>query len=80
VGTAVLTGRFGPREEGLMLRAVWIALLMPLTSVSAALAQENTIERNAPADNGIGIIPWIIIALVIAGREFWTMRSRSRRR
>jgi len=63
-----------------MLRAVWIALLLLLTSVSAALAQENAIERNAHADNGIGIIPWIIIALVIAGAVFWTMRSRSRRR
>ena len=73
-------GRFGPHEEGSMLRATWIALLMPLTSVSAALAEENAIERNAHADNGIGILPWIIIALVIAGTEFWTMRSRSRRR
>ena len=70
--------RFGPNKEGPMLRAVRIASHMPFTSVSAALAQENAIERSAHADTGIGIIPWIIIALVIAGTEFWTMRSRRR--
>ena len=79
VGTAVLTGRFGPHREAPVLRTVWIALLMSLASVSAALAQENAIERNAGTDNGMGIIPWIIIAIVIAAGVFWTMRSRSRR-
>ena len=78
VGTAVLTGRLGPHREAPMLRTVWIALLMSLASVSAALAQENAIERNVRADNGMSIIPWIIIPIVIAVGGFWTMRRRGR--
>jgi hypothetical protein len=61
-----------------MLRTFWMALLMPLVSASAALAQENAVERNAQTDNGMGIIPWIIIAIVIAAAVFWAMRRRGR--
>ena len=78
MGTAVFMGRFGPHKEDPMLKNVWMALLVPLVSVSAALAQENAVERNAQTDNGMGIIPWIIIAIVIAAAVFWAMRRRGR--
>lgn len=62
-----------------MLKIVWTALLMPLVSVSAALAQENVVKRNAQTDNGMGIVPWIILAIIIVAGVFWASRSRNRK-
>jgi hypothetical protein len=39
-----------------MLKPVWLALLLALVGMNAALAQENAVERTLPTTSGMSII------------------------